>query len=112
MEVEALLEARAVEARARIEDLQRNLQLIMDSADTATDDEHDPEGTTAFDRAQAQSLLDGARAQLEEIAAARERLRDGDYGICETCGRPIPAERLAARPSACQCVDCAARGGG
>jgi DnaK suppressor protein len=29
------------------------------------------------------------------------------YGICETCDRPIGAERLAARPAARTCIDCA-----
>ena len=48
-------------------------------------------------------------------AAAAGRRRGGDaapsrpaiYGICETCGRPIAPERLAARPAARTCIDCA-----
>ena len=31
----------------------------------------------------------------------------GIYGICETCGRPIAPERLAARPATRTCIDCA-----
>ena len=36
-------------------------------------------------------------------------LAAGTYGRCESCGRPIGAERLAARPTATTCVDCASR---
>jgi RNA polymerase-binding transcription factor DksA len=35
------------------------------------------------------------------------RARDqGTYGICKSCGRQIPEERLAARPEALLCIDC------
>jgi DnaK suppressor protein len=32
----------------------------------------------------------------------------GSYEICDICGRPIGAERLAARPASLTCVRCAA----
>lgn len=103
-----LLAAAADDARDRILGLGRDLDLIIASADTATDDEHDPEGTTAFDRARTQSLLDGATAALAEIRAALARLESGGYGTCETCGEPIGAARLEARPAARTCIACAA----
>ncbi|MFG2110821.1 TraR/DksA family transcriptional regulator [Micromonospora chersina] len=66
---------------------------------------HDPEGATiAFERAQVAVLLAGARRRLAELDAALERLDAGRYGRCERCGLPIPAERLAVRPSARTCV--------
>ncbi len=46
-------------------------------------------------------------ARLRALAEAEVRLRDGNYGICETCGQAIPARRLAALPEARQCVACA-----
>lgn len=69
------------------------------------DDEHDPEGATiAFERAQLQSLIAQGHSRLAEIDAALERLSAGSYGVCEACGEPISAERLAARPTASRCV--------
>lgn len=47
-----------------------------------------------------------AARQLEEIAAARERQREGTYGLCTVCGRPIDPERLRVRPEAATCIDC------
>ena len=40
---------------------------------------------------------------------ALARVRAGWDGACAGCGRPIPAERLIARPAADRCVRCAAR---
>jgi RNA polymerase-binding transcription factor DksA len=48
-------------------------------------------------------LLDQNREQVER---ALERLRDGAYGICEGCSRPIPEARLAFQPAATRCVEC------
>ena len=83
--------------------------IVESSAGVATDDEHDPEGATiAFERAQLAALIDQARSHLAELDDALDRLREGSYGRCERCGRPIAAERLAARPAARTCITCAA----
>ncbi|WP_293771204.1 TraR/DksA C4-type zinc finger protein [Sporichthya sp.] len=95
--------------RERLAGLRREHEQIVDSADGATDDEHDPEGTTAYDRARTAALIEAASTHLAEIAAARARLETGAYGTCEVCGKPIPAERLEARPTARTCVGCPAR---
>jgi RNA polymerase-binding transcription factor DksA len=84
--------------------------VIASASSTTGDDEHDPEGATiGFERAQAQALLDQAKARLTEIDAALERANAGRYGDCVMCGDPIGAERLEARPTADRCVRCAAR---
>jgi RNA polymerase-binding transcription factor DksA len=85
--------------------------IVESSAGVATDDEHDPEGATiAFERAQLAALIDQARGHLAELDDALDRLRQGSYGQCERCGRPIAAERLAVRPAARTCITCAAAG--
>jgi DnaK suppressor protein len=48
-------------------------------------------------------LLDQNREQVER---ALERLHEGAYGICESCSRHIPAERLKFQPAATRCVEC------
>lgn len=50
--------------------------------------------------------------QVEEadaIRAALSKLDDGTYGICETCTKQIPFERLDAVPAARSCVTCQQR---
>ena len=44
------------------------------------------------------------------IAAALERLEDGEWGYCVTCGEEIAEKRLAHDPSVATCVKCASRG--
>jgi RNA polymerase-binding transcription factor len=53
--------------------------------------------------------LAAVRLSLEEIDAALVRLDHGSYGICERCGRPIPAERLDILPHTRFCVGCQRR---
>ena len=84
--------------------------IIAAATSVATDDEHDPEGTTiAYERAQASALLDDARARVRAAEEALARLAAGEYGRCGSCGEPIAAERLAARPAATTCISCARR---
>lgn len=105
----ALAQERA-QALERAAALRRDVERIVESTSlTATDDEHDPEGTTAFERAQAQALLDATAVALTEIDAALARVEAGTYGVCERCGRPIAPERLEARPVARTCIGCAGR---
>ena len=82
--------------------------IVAASRDSNADDEHDPEGATiAFERSQVGAVIGQAERQLAEVEAALARIEDGSYGTCAVCGRPVPPARLAARPTARTCVDCA-----
>jgi DnaK suppressor protein len=110
-------ESRLNSERARvlhqIAELERDFTSIVASAadgSAGTDDEHDPEGATvAFERQHVAALLTQARAHLDAIDAALRKADSGVYEICDICGGPIGAERLAARPAALTCVRCAAK---
>jgi DnaK suppressor protein len=93
----------------RIEALTGDISAVTEAtSDVATDDEHDPEGATlAFERQHAAALLDAAREQVAALDDALRRLAEGRYGVCDRCGQPIGAERMAARPAAVTCVRCA-----
>ncbi|MEL7116338.1 MAG: TraR/DksA C4-type zinc finger protein [Pseudomonadota bacterium] len=41
------------------------------------------------------------------IAAALQRIDEGEYGYCTECGEDIPAGRLALDPTMPTCVNCA-----
>jgi len=43
---------------------------------------------------------------LGKIEMALEKIEDGTYGICESCGEKIGLKRLEARPVAELCIDC------
>jgi DnaK suppressor protein len=46
---------------------------------------------------------------ISKIKKALQRIEDGTYGICETCGEEIPVNRLKARPVTTQCIQCKMR---
>lgn len=107
--LDALLATEAERATEQAAKLKASFEAIVEAAELVnTDDEHDPEGTTiAFERAQVAALLAQAEADIEAVAHARQRLADGDYGLCATCSGPVGLERLRALPTATRCVRCA-----
>lgn len=46
--------------------------------------------------------------EIIRIRAALQRLREGSYGICTSCGEQISAERLDTLPETPFCRECAA----
>jgi DnaK suppressor protein len=45
----------------------------------------------------------------QQISAALGRIRQGTFGVCEHCGKTIPAARLEAVPYSQYCVICSER---
>lgn len=54
-------------------------------------------------------LWERLAAQSRAVAAAKDRVSDGTYGICAHCDRPIPQRRLKVLPTATLCVQCQER---
>jgi DnaK suppressor protein len=46
---------------------------------------------------------------LGKVNRALEKVQAGTYGICESCGKAIPVERLDVLPYSTLCVECASR---
>lgn len=44
--------------------------------------------------------------EIRRLRTALQRIANGTYGTCSTCGRAISDERLAAIPSALTCLTC------
>jgi len=63
----------------------------------------------ALDSAQdeiSSQLAEVESGELGSIENAIERLRDGQYGLCEVCNCKIPMARLLALPYATMCIEC------
>lgn len=52
------------------------------------------------------ALNEHETAELGQIDAALERVRDGSYGTCMDCGVDIRPERLQVAPQALRCIAC------
>jgi RNA polymerase-binding transcription factor DksA len=70
----------------------------VDLADVASDQ---------FEQEFTLGLLQNQEQVLEEIGDALERIRQGSFGKCEECTKPIPKARLQALPYTRHCVACA-----
>jgi DnaK suppressor protein len=58
------------------------------------------------ERSEVLGLVENLMAMLKDVDAALEKVDEGTYGICESCGKEIGAARLEFRPTSTRCVDC------
>jgi RNA polymerase-binding protein DksA len=68
-----------------------------DVIDVASDD---------IDRKMIEALGSQEVKRLNLIDSALSRIKEGKYGHCSKCGKPIPSDRLEALPYALMCIDC------
>ncbi|WP_084696724.1 TraR/DksA family transcriptional regulator [Phycicoccus jejuensis] len=105
-EVRRELEHDAEQLRTEIAHAASDLvHLMRDSGDGAGDDQADA-GAKTYEREQEISLANNAREMLDQTEHALERLANGTYGTCESCGNPIGKMRLQAAPRATLCMPC------
>lgn len=62
-------------------------------------------GTEVYERGKDLALAEHHELQLTRIEDALQRIQDGSYGICATCGKPIDYERLSAIPETAYCKE-------
>lgn len=55
-------------------------------------------------------IKDRERKLIQKVKEALERIDDGTFGICESCGKPISEKRLMARPVTTLCIECKTEG--
>ena len=63
-------------------------------------------GSDNFEQEQTLSFIQSDNDILDLIDEALTRIKAGTYGICESCGKPIPKVRLNVLPYVADCVHC------
>jgi DnaK suppressor protein len=81
---------------------------MNDAAEGAGDDQADA-GAKTFEREHEMAMTYNARELLAQNERAVDRIGQGTYGVCESCGQPIGKARLQAFPRATLCVICKQR---
>jgi DnaK suppressor protein len=67
------------------------------------------DGTSeAVERLATTAMARSLSGSIADIDRALEKVGEGTYGVCDTCGEAIPAARLEALPATTKCVGCAA----
>ncbi len=54
-------------------------------------------------------IRDREHKLIKKVKKALQRIDDGTFGICESCGEDISIARLKARPVTTQCIECKTR---
>lgn len=52
------------------------------------------------------SLEHSLELKLQDVNSALEKIRKGNYGVCEKCGKKLDIKRLEACPEAKICIKC------
>jgi RNA polymerase-binding transcription factor DksA len=103
-------EAQRVEGEAELATLTQ-----PEGPDEVQFDEESGEGdSTGVARDRDRTVVELARAAIEDIDLALVKMDQGTYGVCDHCGERISRARLEALPAARLCLDCKGnpRGGG
>jgi DnaK suppressor protein len=51
-------------------------------------------------------IRDREHKLIKKIKKALDRIENGTFGVCDSCGEDISIKRLKARPVTTQCIDC------
>ena len=58
------------------------------------------------ERSEVLGLVENLMSMLSDVDKALVKVKEGTYGVCESCAKPIGADRLEFRPTSTRCVDC------
>jgi len=107
-----LMRVKLLEERERIvADLQSLEEQTASTPKDASGDlsgysSHMADSSDSMEREKAFLFASVKRRRLDELGLALQHLDAGTFGICESCGNPIPPKRLERMPGATMCVSC------
>ncbi|MBI3887883.1 prolipoprotein diacylglyceryl transferase [Candidatus Microgenomates bacterium] len=104
-QVREYLESKKTEAETRLKDLKREDPFEEDGRllDRASEDS---EVQSKANHERVTAMQQQLNMVLVQTRKALTKIKLGKYGICESCGKMIDTDRLAAMPSATLCLSC------
>jgi RNA polymerase-binding protein DksA len=106
------LDAEKIQLEELVADYERELaeaRLTESSSDRSPDPGNAEASSMKLEYAKELSIEQNTLDLLKKVNHALDRIEQGEYGICETCGKSIPIERLDVLPYSTQCVECASK---
>lgn len=85
-----------------------NDKVIREDFSVCSDDRYDEidQATTDVEQSMRMRLRNRETLYIKKINEALQRIEEGTFGECESCGEDIELRRLEARPEATLCVGC------
>ena len=79
----------------------------LEDSELSRYDNHPADAATElFDAEHHAALRSNEEFAIREINDALEKIKNGSYGVCELCGKPIDPGRLEVLPHARNCIEC------
>lgn len=108
-QIRAQLEAEIERLRAELGHMATDLSDALDDTGGEAGEDDADVGAKAAGLDQEASMAGNVLRMLTQSEHALERIVDGSYGECESCGEAIDPRRLEAFPRATRCVGCKQR---
>ncbi len=103
-----VLEAEFKRLTLELEQTQNNASSAEERREGSPFGKREEEATETLELEKRLTLENRIRQELSTIEHALEKIKNGTYGTCDSCGKPIDPARLEALPQANQCMDCKA----
>jgi len=82
-----------------------NVHAMQEQEQTAFPDPTD-QASMETDRNFDLRIKDRERKLIKKVDQALNRIKEGEFGECDSCGGDISIKRLQARPVTTQCIEC------
>jgi DnaK suppressor protein len=93
------------EKRKSLIETARDTLIQQEELEVRAPDEVD-QASTEYDQSFEYRMRDREKFLLRKIEKALQRIDEGEYDLCESCGNPIGRKRLTARPETTYCIVC------
>jgi len=105
----ARLESEQKRLNGELEQLKSSVRPADERREGSPFGKREEEATESFELERRLTLEKRLRDQLADVEHALQKFKDGSYGLCDNCGKPIDPARMEALPHASLCLDCKAR---
>ncbi|HEX9762003.1 MAG TPA: TraR/DksA C4-type zinc finger protein [Acidimicrobiia bacterium] len=106
------LDAERNRLETQVSEYEREIEearLTESSSDRSPDPGNAEASSMKLEYAKELSIEQNTLDLLGKVRNALGRIEAGEYGLCESCGKSIPLERLDILPYSTLCVECAAK---
>jgi RNA polymerase-binding transcription factor DksA len=104
----ASIEERKAALEARLAELASRVSRIENDLEQPVSDDLEEQATEREDDEVLEDLGAAGAREIRMIEAALDRIENGSFGVCTSCGEDIAEERLDAVPATPLCATCAA----
>ncbi len=106
------LEAERERLQELVDEYEREIEtarLTESSSDRSPDPGNAEASSMKLEYAKELSIEQNTLDLLGKVDRALARIQAGEYGVCESCSKAIPVQRLDVLPYSTLCVECAAK---